>query len=165
MFLCSNFHVFWLRWVFVALRGLFSLVAASGGYSSLWASHCGGFSCCEAWPLGFSTWSTWARQLWLAGSRAQAQQVWLTGLVALLHVGSSRARYWTCVPCTGRWTSNYCATREVPKLYFYLGHLYKMECVFVLYQIYITKQRRYCICIHLHMRECDHIFTKKRLLN
>ena len=31
---------FWLRWVFVAARGL-SLVAASGGYSSLW---CAGFS-------------------------------------------------------------------------------------------------------------------------
>ena len=32
--------IFWLRWVFVAARGL-SLVAASGGYSSLW---CAGFS-------------------------------------------------------------------------------------------------------------------------
>ena len=31
---------FWLRWVFVAARGL-SLVAVSGGYSSLW---CAGFS-------------------------------------------------------------------------------------------------------------------------
>ena len=31
---------FWLRWVFVAARGL-SLVAASGGYSSL---RCAGFS-------------------------------------------------------------------------------------------------------------------------
>ena len=31
---------FWLSWVFVAARGL-SLVAASGGYSSLW---CTGFS-------------------------------------------------------------------------------------------------------------------------
>ena len=31
---------FWLRWVFVAVRGL-SLVAASGGYSSL---RCAGFS-------------------------------------------------------------------------------------------------------------------------
>ena len=31
---------FWLRWVFVAVRGL-SLVAASGGYSSL---QCVGFS-------------------------------------------------------------------------------------------------------------------------
>ena len=39
------FIYFWLRWVFVAARGL-SLVAASGGYScGTRASHCGGFSC------------------------------------------------------------------------------------------------------------------------
>ena len=30
----SFFFVFWLHWVFIAVRGL-SLVAASGGYSSL----------------------------------------------------------------------------------------------------------------------------------
>ena len=34
------FIYFWLRWVFIAARGL-SLVAASGSYSSLW---CVGFS-------------------------------------------------------------------------------------------------------------------------
>ena len=34
------FIYFWLRWVFVAACGL-SLVAVSGGYSSLW---CAGFS-------------------------------------------------------------------------------------------------------------------------
>ena len=34
------FYFFWLHWVFVAAHGL-SLVAASGGYSSLW---CVGFS-------------------------------------------------------------------------------------------------------------------------
>ena len=34
-------YLFWLCWVFVAARGL-SLVAASGGYSSL---LCAGFSC------------------------------------------------------------------------------------------------------------------------
>ena len=46
------FIYFWLRWVFVAARGL-SLVAASGGCSSLcaWASHCGGLSCCGAQAL------------------------------------------------------------------------------------------------------------------
>ena len=32
--------IYWLRWVFLAVRGL-SLVAASGGYSSL---RCAGFS-------------------------------------------------------------------------------------------------------------------------
>ena len=39
---------FWLRWVFMAVHGL-SLVAASGGYSSL---RCTGFSCGGAQALG-----------------------------------------------------------------------------------------------------------------
>ena len=51
------------------MHGL-SLVAASGGYSSLWCagSHCGGFSCCGAWALG-----------------AQASVVWLAGSVVVAH--------------------------------------------------------------------------------
>ena len=65
-FLQIFFHlfIFWLHWVFVAVRGL-SLVAASGDYSSLW---CTGFSL--QWPLllqsmgsrraGFSSCGTWA---------------------------------------------------------------------------------------------------------
>ena len=36
--------------------------------------------------------------LWLIGSRAQAQQLWFTGLVAPRHVGSSQTRDGTCVP-------------------------------------------------------------------
>ena len=52
------------------------------------------------------------QQLWLAGSRAQAQQLWRTGLVALRHVGSSRTRARTCVLCTGRRILNHCSTRE-----------------------------------------------------
>ena len=44
---------FWLHWVFVAVRGL-SLVAASGGYSSL---RCAGFSL------------RWLLLLWSTGSR------------------------------------------------------------------------------------------------
>ena len=70
----------------------FSLVAESGGYQ-LWYL---GFS--VRWLLlwstgsrrtGFSTCRTWA-QLWLPSSRVQAKQLWHTGLVAQLHVGSSR---------------------------------------------------------------------------
>ena len=34
------------------------------------------------------------------------------GLVALRHVGSSRIRARTRVPCIGRWVLNHCATRE-----------------------------------------------------
>ena len=40
IFIFYKFIYFWLRWVFVAARGL-SLVAVSGGYSSL---RCVGFS-------------------------------------------------------------------------------------------------------------------------
>ena len=35
------------------------------------------------------------------------------GLVALPHVGSSRTRDRTRVPCIGRWILNHCTTREV----------------------------------------------------
>ena len=116
---------FWLRWVFIAARGL-SLVAASRGYSLL---QCTGFSL--QWPLllwstgsrhaGFSSCGscgTWAQQLRLVGSRAQAQQLWCTGLVALWHVGSSWTRARTRVPCIGRQILNHCATREAPRCYF-----------------------------------------------
>ena len=52
------------------------------------------------------------QQLWLAGSRAQVQQPWCTGLVAPRHVGSSWTRARTHVPCIGRRILNHCATRE-----------------------------------------------------
>ena len=56
-------YYFWLRWVFVAARGL-SPVAASGGYSSLW---CAGFSL--QWLL-----------LWSTGSRRTGSVVVARGL-------------------------------------------------------------------------------------
>ena len=114
---------FWLRWVFVAARGL-SLITASRGYSSL---RCTGFS---LWWLlllrnmssrctGFSSCGTWAQQWWLTGSRARAQQLWRTGLVAAQHVGPSRTRAQTRVPCIGRQILNHCTTREAPGLLFF----------------------------------------------
>ena len=75
-----KFYLFiylWLCWVFVAAHGLF-LVAASGGYSSLW---CAGFSL--RWLLllqstgsrraGFSSCGSWAleRRLSSCGARAR----------------------------------------------------------------------------------------------
>ena len=50
------------------------------------------------------------------GSRAQAQQLWRTGFVAPWHVGSSRTRARTRVPCIGRWILNHCTTKEVPSV-------------------------------------------------
>ena len=117
-FLFINLFIydFWLRWVFIAACGL-SLVAASGGYSSL---RCMGFS--FRWLLllwstdfrraGFSSCSMQAQQLWLAGSRAQAHQLWRMGFIAPQHVGSSWTRARTSVPCIGRWILNHCTTRE-----------------------------------------------------
>ena len=57
--------------------------------------------------------------VWLAGSRAQAQQLQSTGLVALRHVGSSQTTARTRVPCIGRRILNHCTTREVPRSYLY----------------------------------------------
>ena len=81
------------------------------------ASYCGGFSCCGAQVLGERASVVVARglqQLWLAGSRAQARQLWRTGLVAPRHIGSSRTRAHTRVPCIDRQILNHCATREAP---------------------------------------------------
>ena len=69
------------------------------------ASHCGGFSCCGAWALGFRICST------------QAQLLWPLGSVALRHVESFQTRDWTCVPCIDRWIPIHWTTREVPRLF------------------------------------------------
>ena len=122
------FIYFWLRWVFVAARGL-SLVAASGGYS---LSRCPGFSLWWCLLLGstgsrrvgFSSCGSRAQQLWLVGSRAQAQQLQHSGLVALRQVGSSRTRARTHVPCIGRQILNHCAAREVPGVCFESVYIY-----------------------------------------
>ena len=65
------------------------------------ASHCRSFSYCGA-----------------QAPDAQAQQLWLTGLVAPRHVGSSQTRARTCVSCTSRQILNHCATREAPTVWF-----------------------------------------------
>ena len=91
----------------------FSLVAVIGGCSSwgVWASHCGGFSCCRAR----------ASVVAAMGSRAQAQKLWCTGLVGPWHVGSSQIRDRTCVSCIGRRILYYWATREAQDSCFYLN--------------------------------------------
>ena len=105
-FIYFLFINFWLRWVFVAARRL-SLVVASRGCSSL---QCLGFSL--RWPLLLR--SMGSRCVTLNSCGMRAQQLCHTGLLVLWPVGSSRARDWTSVPCTGRWIPNHCATREVP---------------------------------------------------
>ena len=78
------------------MRGL-SPVAASEGHSS---SRCVGLSLSRPLLLGAQA------------PDAQAQQLWLTGLVAPQHVGSFQTRARICVPCIGRQMLNHCATRE-----------------------------------------------------
>ena len=124
MFILLPFFKIYLSYLFIfgcvgssLLHGL-SLVATSGGYSLL---RCAGFSLRwllvaehRLWCAGFSSCGTQAQQLWLADSRAQAQQLQRTGLVAPRHVGSSRTRARTRVPCIGRRILNHCTTREAP---------------------------------------------------
>ena len=66
------------------------------------ASHYRGFSCYGA-----------------QAPDVQAQQLWLAGLVAPRHVGSSQTRARTRAPCIGRRILNHCATREAPQSYFF----------------------------------------------
>ena len=118
--LLCTFHCVFLVCFFVfylAALGLCCCAQAlsscgSGGHSWL---QCAGSSL--RWPLpfqstgsrhtGFSSCGTWAQQLWLAGSRAQAEQVWCAGPAAPRHMGSSQSRTRTHVPCTGRRTPNH----------------------------------------------------------
>ena len=77
------FIQFWLRWVFVAVRGL-SLVVVSGGYSSL---RCTGFSCCRARALGTQASVVAARGLSSCGLRAVEYRLSSCGAQAQLLCG------------------------------------------------------------------------------
>ena len=86
------------------------------------------FSSCSEWGYSWLQCSSFSLQwlllwtrgsrvcglqyLWLEGSRARAQQLWCTGLVASWHVGSSRTRDQTGLPCIGRWMLNQGIMRE-----------------------------------------------------
>ena len=85
-----------------------SLVGGNGGYSSL---RCGGFSL--QWLLLLR--STGSRGEGFSSCGTRTQLLWRMGLVAPRHVGYSRTRVRTCVPCIGRWILNHCATREAQR--------------------------------------------------
>ena len=76
------------------------------------------FSSCSKWgPLFIAVRGplTIAASLVADGAQApdaQAQQLWLTGLAAPRHVGSSQTRARTRVTCIGRKVLNHCATRK-----------------------------------------------------
>ena len=110
-------HKFFFKIIYLFIFGCVGSLLLCEGFLQLWlaeatlhrgarASHCRGLSRCGA-----------------QAPDAQAQQLWLTDLVAPRHVGSSQTRARTRVPCIGRQTPNHCATREAPTnfdmLYFY----------------------------------------------
>ena len=108
-------YLLWLHWFSVAVHGFLTAMVSLVVEHGLWAHR--------------------LQQLWLAGSRAQAQQLCCTTLVAPQHVGSSRTRARTHVPCIGRWILNHCATREVPSARFWirLGFFLILSCMTCLY--------------------------------
>ena len=57
-------------------------------------------------------------QLWLVDSRALAQSLWRTGLVAAWHVEIFQTRDRSGIPRTARWILNHWATREALHQYF-----------------------------------------------
>ena len=66
------------------------------------SSECGLLS---LWCAGCSL--RWLLSVWITDSRC-------TGLAAPRHVGSSRTRHRTCVPCIGGWILNHWSSRKVP---------------------------------------------------
>ena len=97
------------------------------------ASHCHGLSCCGA-----------------QAPDAQAQLLWLMGLVAPRHVGSSQTRARTRVPCISRQILNHCATREAHPLLFIPINptLVQTLCYFVLLQLSIAASfTLVCLCL------------------
>ena len=100
------FFFFFFNFIYLFIYGCVGSSFLCEGFLQLWqagstlhrgarASRYRGLSCCGA-----------------HAPDAQAQQLWLTGLVAPQHVGSSQTRARTPVPCIGRQTLNHCATRE-----------------------------------------------------
>ena len=106
------FFFFLMGIIYLFIYGCVVSLFLCEGFLQLWqvgatlhrgarASHYRGPSCCGA-----------------LAPDAQAQQLWLTGLVAPRHVGSSQTRARTRIPYIGRQTLNHCATREAPILMF-----------------------------------------------
>ena len=111
----KRFIYFWLCWV-ITLPARFLLSAVSGatpGWGAR-ASHCSSFSSLGAQALGldFSSCGARTQKSCFEGSWALAQFLWHRGLVVPRHLGSSKTRDRTCVPCIGRLILNHWTTRE-----------------------------------------------------
>ena len=139
-FLFYSSYLLWLRWVFVAVRGL-SLVVVSLLYSwwawttfccHVWASHCNGFSYFGALARG-------ARASVVAVLGLSSCGAWALLLPAVV---SSQTRDRTCVPCIGRQILIVCTTREV--LFFFFNSFLSFLASFLL-----------SFCLHLFLNACS----------
>ena len=113
IFFCSTEFLFFFNlFIYLFIFCCFGSSFLCEGFLQLWragatlhrharVSHCRGLSHCGA-----------------QAPDAQAQYLWLTGLVAPWHVGSSQTKARTRVPCIGRQILNHSATREAPQRYF-----------------------------------------------
>ena len=119
LLLCSSFPLFFLKiFMHLLILGVPGLRGCARAFSScgLWGSsplRFAGFS--SQWLL-LSQRRFWVRglqQLYLTGSRAQAQQMWGTGLAAPLPVGASQTRGQSRGPCAGGRAFNRRASRDV----------------------------------------------------
>ena len=109
-FFCNFIYLFLAVLDLRCCAGFFSSCSKQGLLSScgVRASHCSDFSCAAQVPgrRGFS----------IAGSRAQAPQLWHTGLAAPRAVGSSRTRDLNHGSCVSKRIPHHWATREAPFL-------------------------------------------------
>ena len=106
---------FFFSYYFLAVLGLHCCVQAfssCGEQGLLFVAVCRLLIAVASFVVDHGLQARGLQQLRLAGSRAQVQQLWRTGLVALWHVGSSQTRAQTHVTCIGRWILNHCTTRE-----------------------------------------------------
>ena len=69
--------------------------------------------------------------------------MWRTGLVAPWHVGSSRTRARTHVPCIGRRILNHCTTREAPEVEFLSQRICIFYILTYIVKLYIEKLYKY----------------------
>ena len=118
----KNFFLIWQCWDLHFTCVLHRLLFSKHVFiSSALGLHCctAGFLYCGEQGL-LSSGSAWfltavASLVAEHRSRAQAQQLWHTGLAAPWCVGSSWTRDRTCVSCIGRWILNHWTTRAASK--------------------------------------------------
>ena len=142
LYISSSSHhrppqIFFFNFIYLFIYFIYGCVGSSflcEGFLQLWqvgatphcsaqASHCRGLSCCGA-----------------QAPDAQAQQLWLTGLVAPRHVGSSQTRARTRVPRIGRQILNHCATREAPPPIDFASGFFVLELVSIVQN---AKQKKF----------------------